>query len=485
MLSSARFWLASLVLLVLSCVPPAHAQRPLFPPRAVAQTVTYEAAPGPLDNPLKGYASYSGFEQPFPCTMAFHYVSWRELEPVEGQYNFAQWEAAKWDEVGSAGKHIVLRVYLEYPSLPVGVPQWLIDQGVPINTYTNSEGFGVCHTPNYDHPLLVAKLEQLIAAMGQRYNNNPRVAFVQAGLLGYWGEWHTYPYNYFPSLATQTRVIDALRTALPNKHILFRLAQNYQGQQPWAGFHDDYFPEDTDCFAINPNCFSWYFLPNMRASGRMNNWRVAPMGGEMIPNAAFRLLSDTPLAEGRTNWEWTFEMARRSHFSWIGPYSPAYDTWQPNAFVNQATFVSRREQLVRLMGYEYRLLRARHATTARASTTLPITIDGINQGIAPFYEPWPVEIAILRRTPTGADVISTTLTNADPRTWMPAAQPANTSETGEFTIRAALTTPATPGQYLIALGLRDPWTNQPKVRFANPNEVINGWTVLGTCQIVP
>ena len=28
-----------------------------------------------------------------------------------------------------------------------------------------------------------------------RYDGDPRIGFVQLGLLGFWGEWHTYPYD--------------------------------------------------------------------------------------------------------------------------------------------------------------------------------------------------------------------------------------------------------------------------------------------------
>ena len=49
--------------------------------------------PGPLDNPLKGWCPYTDagvIHQPY--SMVFQYISWRELEPVENDFRFEEWE---------------------------------------------------------------------------------------------------------------------------------------------------------------------------------------------------------------------------------------------------------------------------------------------------------------------------------------------------------------------------------------------------------
>ena len=65
-------------------------------------------------------------------------------------------------------------------------------------------------SPDYDHPQMVVAMERFVSAFGKRYNNNPSVAFIQLGLLGFWGEWHTYPHEeWFASEKTQRRIIRA------------------------------------------------------------------------------------------------------------------------------------------------------------------------------------------------------------------------------------------------------------------------------------
>ncbi len=51
------------------------------------------AMAGPLDNPLKGWCPYTDAgEIHQPYSMVFQYISWRELEPVEGEFRFDEWE---------------------------------------------------------------------------------------------------------------------------------------------------------------------------------------------------------------------------------------------------------------------------------------------------------------------------------------------------------------------------------------------------------
>lgn len=420
--------------------------------------VRFAPAPGPLDNPLKGWCTYTDagtIHQPY--SLVFRYVSWKELEPEEGRYRFAEWEKRAWDESkasSAAGRHIVLRVYVDYPTLPSGLPDWLRAKGVKVTLYSEHGGG---QSPDYDHPAMVAGMEKLIAALGRRYDRHPRVAFLQLGLLGFWGEWHTYPHEkLFASAATRRRVIAAYREAFPQKKLMARTADGDLGRQPWLGYHDDMFPEDTG------DEKDWYFLGGLRRAGRAENWRKAPIGGEMVPNAAKKWLSDPDYAR-------TLRFLEEGHFSWVGPYSPALEA-PPNP-----QFTARCAALVRRMGYEFALRDLRHAAIVRRTEPLAITLRGVNQGVAPFYYPWPVRLALL----DGAGRVAgqtATLKRTDVRAWLP----------GPFTVRDAAVFPGvTPGRYTLALGICDPWTGRPAIGFANrlTRPGGEGWTALSTVTV--
>jgi len=380
--------------------------------------------------------------------MAFFNVSWRELEPTSGDYRFATWESQKWNAPQAQGKHIVMRLYLDYPDLPTGIPQWIIDRGAAMRPYDTSIGRGLA--PDYDDPRLLNPLLSFIQAFGARYNRNPRVAFVQLGMLGFWGEWHTWPVEHlFPSEATQRAVVNAYRQAFPDKILLARYPYPATST-PWLGYHDDMFPADTDYW--NGEGEEWYFLPKLRQAGREGNWRIAAIGGEMVPNQGRHYLS--------TEWARTLEMTRRAHLSWLGPYAPILETDLSASELENA------RTLVRTMGYQYRLLQARWSIR---QSRLRLEVRGVNEGVAPFYYPWQVRLALIRRT-DGSVVHGAPLTNVDIRTWQP----------GPFNFRAELSLSVPRNVYHLALGIIDPWRNRPAIKFANRLQVINGWNVLGT-----
>ncbi|MEQ9407576.1 MAG: DUF4832 domain-containing protein [Fuerstiella sp.] len=405
---------------------------------------------GPLDNPLKGWCPYTDAgEIRQPYSMVFQYISWRELEPKEGDFRFEEWEK-RWEVEAARGKHVIFRVYVDYPKKTSGLPAWLRKAGVKETAYKEHGGGA---SPDYNNPKMVAAMERLIDALGKRYNKHPRIAFIQMGLLGFWGEWHTWPREeMYASPQTERRIIDAYHKAFPDKSLMVRYARDYAGQQPWIGFHDDMFPEDTD------NGKDWSFLSGLRESGRTDNWKKAVVGGEMVPNRAKRWLGQ--------DYETTLTMLERAHFTWVGPHCPPLERSRDDKFRRRS------EALVRKMGYEFRLTELRHPGLTRVSNAIDFSLEGQNNGVAPFYYPWSVEWALLDST---GKVVTTQTTPWDVRKWHP----------GTFAEKAKVTFDVQPGEYRLAVGIRDPWRNRPVIRFANQLQVIDGWTMLSRLKVTP
>ena len=416
------------------------------------QVVHPEAAPGPLDNPLKGWCTYTMKQPTQPYSMVYRYVSWKELEPEEGHYRFDVWEKKSWEEPLARGKHIVFRVFLDYPSTTPGssgVPDWLLAKGVKTTHYTD---YGGGDSPDYNDPRLIAGLERLLVALGKRYDTHPRIAFIEMGMLGFWGEWHTYPHNeLFASAATQQRILDAAHRAFPNKMVMTRNPGAYAGKAPWLGYFDDMFPADTD----GPE--AWKFLPTMRRAGRSDIWKQAAIGGEMEPGAAKKWLGAS-FAE-------TMREVEAAHFTWVGPYNPALEVAPDPEYTVHC------QAMVRRMGYEFALKEIRHARTLSSGSRLKIRITGENQGVAPFYYPWAVKFALLD---SQREVVEILPTSADIRTWQP----------GSFHLEADPPVHARPGRYTLALGIEDPWTHKPAIAFANALPRHEDWTLISTVEIV-
>ena len=420
--------------------------------QAAAQATIVRPLPGeaPLDNPLKGWCPYTDAgEIHQPYSMVFLYVPWNELEPASGEYRFEQWEK-KWDVRTARDKHIVFRVFVDYPGLPSGLPAWLRKAGVHETRYQDHGG-GM--SPDYNHPEMVAAMERLIAALGRRYNDHPRVAFIQLGLLGFWGEWHTWPRDQmYASEETERRVIDAYRNAFPDKSLMVRYARDHAGKQPWIGFHDDMFPEDTD------NGQDWSFLAGIRDAGRTANWKRAVVGGEMVPHQAEKwVVSD---------FGTTTEMIKRSHFTWVGPYCPALK--KPTS----AEYQRRSREIVQMLGYQYRIVRVTYPDSVSSGQAVAINLAGENTGVAPFYYPWRVDWALLDRSGKVADRQSV---DWDIRKWLP----------GSFDEDCEVTFNVPEGTYRLALGIRDPWQDRPAIGFANRLDTADGWTIISDLRVSP
>lgn len=415
---------------------------------AQQKTVRPPAAPGPLDNPFKGWCPYTDagtISQPY--SMVFLYIPWNELEPNPGDYRFEEWEKS-WDVETAVGKHIIFRVFVDYPSRPAGLPNWLRAAGVHESKYQDHGG-GL--SPDYNDPKMIAAMERLIAALGRRYNNHPRIAFIQLGMLGFWGEWHTWPRGQMYATAeTERRVINAYHKAFPNKSLMVRYARDFAGRQPWIGFHDDMFPEDTD------NGEDWSFLAGIRKSERTENWKVAVVGGEMVPHQAKKWVVD--------EFDQTMSMLERSHFTWIGPYGPALARSPTDEFAKQS------EALVRKMGYQFRIEELKHPRIVQSGRPMSVHFSGQNMGVAPFYYPWQVQWTLLDTTGKPVDHQDV---DWDIRRWLP----------GPFSDTAQLTFDVPTGRYRLAIGIIDPWTKRPAIDFANQVETLDGWTVLSEVDV--
>jgi hypothetical protein len=400
--------------------------------------------------PLKGWAPYTTagkIHQPY--SMVFLYASWKELEPVEGQFEFEKWEKEDWAHPQAKGKHVIFRVYLDYPTKESGIPSWLLEKGVETEKYSQHGG-GI--TPNYNHPEMRKALANFIAALGARYNLNPRVAFIQLGLLGHWGEWHTYPQvERFADHTTTKIVVAAYRKAFPDKMLMARYPRGYAATPKWLGFHDDLFPADTQ------NGKDWAFLTTLKASGQDKNWKVAPIGGEMEPFQAKKWMVHQ---YGNTR-----KALLNGHFSWVGPYCPALVEISDKGYLDHC------KELIQRMGYDFQIRTYKHNKTIKQGDPLRLFLTGANQGIAPFYYKWPVRLVLI----DGDGKTVTTETDLDIRRWGP----------GEFkTLLTASSNNLSPGLYRLGIGVIDPWTKKPRLQFSSKMGLHkDGWQIFSNLEI--
>ena len=157
-----------------------------------------------LKNPYKGLIIYPGrqlFDEESAKwgggigSILYHRYSWCYMEPEEGVYN--------WDIID---KNIALcKKYGMQLGLGIGstvnfnsntnynqdTPEWLFEAGCKYVLEDRGNGC-VLKIPDYDDPIFRQKMQDMIDAFSERYNDNETIAYVDMRNYGNWGEWHFY-----------------------------------------------------------------------------------------------------------------------------------------------------------------------------------------------------------------------------------------------------------------------------------------------------
>ncbi|MCA8989565.1 MAG: hypothetical protein KDA78_18095, partial [Planctomycetaceae bacterium] len=260
---------------------------------ADAQT-SLKYVPAPADNPLKGLVPYARPQADrFPHSMEFSYLPMSALMIGPNQFDWAPLEQML-NDIASRRHQTVFRIWLEYPGKKEGIPPYLEKAGLKVTEWvnTNTAPFPPekVRTPDYESPLLRQAFREFIAAMGKKYDGDPRIGYITAGLLGTWGEWHTYPRDdLWASKQVQQEVLDAYEAAFQKTPVLLRYPA---GENAWAhaanhnrkfGYHDDSFAWAT--LETGKEADNWFYMASLRSAGpqALAKWKIAPIGGEIRP----------------------------------------------------------------------------------------------------------------------------------------------------------------------------------------------------------
>jgi len=143
-------------------------------------------ASSPTNNPLKGFMPYAGNYTTFPYSLEWSYLPLRGLMNGPTNFNWSSLETVL-NNAANRGHQAVFRIYIDYPGKPSGIPQYLLDAGLATHSYTDYDNNGQSISPDYENPLLRQAMTNFIAALGARYDGDPRIGFITLGLLGFWG----------------------------------------------------------------------------------------------------------------------------------------------------------------------------------------------------------------------------------------------------------------------------------------------------------
>jgi hypothetical protein len=481
-----------------------------FPPGSIVPTVSVDNGmvkvrpveyTGAIRNPMKGFREFIGpgvdpkrAEYPYPYgSMIKEYMQWNMLEDNagDGVEKIIAYSNYRWQGVEDMNMKVIPRIYIvwmepwhggvaknTYTSHPDDLNGWHWPSDIPGQVRPDDHSLPI--TGGYFHPTFQDRVKALVAKAGEAWDNDPRVAYVEMGIIGEWGEHHdpnisTYwaPHDEPEHVANRTWIPgiektlgDAFSSAFKNKKVMVRYAYDFQDYE--FGIYWDSWaqPEEQD-----------RGYNEMKKLG--DRWKTQPIGGEITWNwgslSKFRSFEEV-VQDDATRAE-VIEQIRNLHNNHLGGI-----TW---ADFNSSAFRPHAELLQKTMGYNYVVSEFNYPTTIRKGQAFPVSFKVINNGSSPFYYDWPVEIALLNKR-TKKKVWGKTLNSVKISQWMPGdnwdkAANAYKIPAPEYNIEEILTLDVdlTEDEYIISLSVLDPAGMQPSLRFAMVNYFTGGRHPMG------
>ena len=456
-----RWWPLGLFLFSLSIMG-------IRPVQAQMVTVNPIEAPGALTNPLMGFR---GGSSPY-VTVVQQYIPWSAIENLESDsvQKIRDFCNSQWANHPANNIRVIPRVYVDW-DWNAGNEHWPAD--LQKGDWTSQQ--------------FKDRVVRLVGRLGEVWNNDPRVAWVQTGLIGYWGEQES-PVGVGQD-GWAKRLGDAYTAAFPNKQFIVR------NMGAWPGYNVGVYWDSFGHPGQRP--WAWTEIKNFNNQGRYLtrviegetalDWGVEGEFASLYGGIATPMLDaqGQPVldAQGNPEMSWTSNanvllgnaqytdnmtnVIRELHCSalgWISGYNPNDPTIATNAARMQKEF-----------GYRFHLSEFSCDARANPGSSLNLQFKVKNKGSAPMYENWPLAVTLIDKN-TRQLLWKATIPNIDIRKWHPGHDYNYTTRiyqtpAQEHLISASIPLPANlpVGEHLIGLTILEPLSRTPGLFFAVPN----------------
>lgn len=328
-----------------------------------------------IGNPLKGLARFgsrnpqsssSQFDS-VPSAIEFFSIGLDDIMIGDNQFNWTTHDALL-NASASRNMHVVLSVFIHWPGEPLRIPPHLID----IPFYETDNGY----SPNYGEPRLLTALQQFIFEWGQHIDGDKRILALHIGLLGFWGEGHTYPDNTLVPDTSKQLVAGWYRDAFNQTQIQAR----YPGPNADGfGLFDASLGFSTLDGAANGGVdVDWFMYPQIVQANQQNSWTDFIIGGETRPELQGTIFTDAYPARTEHNQDLK-ECIDTLHVSYVLHHG---------AFENDGytgTSLERANIIHAYMGYAFHVSEIAVYTTKGSTELVDVSVQLVQAGIAPFY----------------------------------------------------------------------------------------------------
>jgi hypothetical protein len=324
-----------------------------------------------MNNPLKGLIGGARWATPpllntVPLSMEWYNMGLDEMMVGDNKFD---WKIIDGLLEGSASRnmHAVFSVFIHWPGRPLRLPPHLKD----IQLYDTDSG----KSPNYADPRVLKALEQYIVALGARYDGDKRIGAIHVGLLGFYGEGHTFPTKGLVPDEVAADVASWYRRAFTTTQIQAR----YPGPEAdELGLYDgSLFYTTLDGTANGGVTKSWYTWPRIVKAGQQDAWKKHMIAGETGPRIAAELFANSYPA-GTYNHQDIKLTIDTLHLSWILHHG----AFSSGGYTGDTLQNARKWHAY--LGYAFQVTEVAASASASASgADMDVTVK--QAGVAPFY----------------------------------------------------------------------------------------------------
>jgi hypothetical protein len=415
-----------------------------------------------------------------PSTVCYTRYGWAELEPKQGEIDYAMLNKSL-EDCRRSGQKLALRVMCNSPEPGKPYhPSWLMEVGGR-QLQCDYEGHGPLMVPDLDDPVVLTRHIDFIKRLGQRYDGHRDLDHVDLGSVGWWGEWHMSGSKTckMPTMENRLKIVDAYLASFKKTPLLMLLGDTKclkYAAGHGAGWRADCLG-DMGGFSSSWSHMREGYPTWIKEAGVVNVWKNAPVAWETCWDMRKWVAEDWPL-------RYIFNYALALHASYINNKSAPLP---PDELVRAEV-----ERFLRRLGYRLVLTELRHPGRVSAGGTLSLAMQWQNAGSAPCYRPYRLayrlsnekgyekifigKITVNRWLPGSIEVFT------DEFFKMPKDLPPGRIEAASDAIRLPDDMPT--GSYVLSLTVVGEDTADPVVRLGIKGRDKDGWYRLSQIQVL-
>jgi hypothetical protein len=428
-------------------------------------------------NPGKGWIRYgNGPQEVYDAKLAekalyysktgYMRFRWDIIEPEEGQFNWKPIDdaLAAWDSVGMGYGFGVMCLDTTQREGQYTTPKWVFDAGAEYyygdmpalqgDSTAGAANSSKMYLPIQDDPIYMEKVENFVKALAERYDNDPRVEFIDIRSYGNYGEFHIIDCpKDFPPISNE-----AMRWHIDVHAKYFK---NTQVIIP-SGF----------AYTVNKSVVEPEYIYNQGIGFRHDGGYAKTATGPYFHGHQPSINEQGPPYE---NFKASKGFHHDLYLDYVGNMKFSYmdiGEWGRNT----ETFIKEQEPIIRFLtnkiGYHFVMKGAELPKSVSAGQNFNVTFDWINKGITYLYKDAVIDVALLD---SNDKVVKTYRSSTVPtRNWAP-------EELVKDTVGINLDNVAN-GNYKLAIGIgrneaKFPDDGKPDFQIGNFGMTADKWYV--------